>query len=155
MRTVMAALLAMMVTGTAWAVDPAEKLADPVAEARAEQVGKGLRCLVCQSESIEDSNADLARDLRVIVRERVSAGDSNQQIIDYVVSRYGDYVLLKPPFKTTTLVLWLGPLGILALGLALAVSVFRRRAASDNADAELSEAETKRLKALIDKDSSS
>ena len=137
--------------GPARAVDPAEKLADPQAEARAEELGKGLRCLVCQSESIEESNADLARDLRVIVRERVTAGDSDKQIIDYVVSRYGDYVLLNPPFKASTLVLWLGPLVILLLAVGMAVPVFRRRSA-EQAEEELSEAEQAHLKALMKKD---
>jgi len=153
MKTLFGCLIVVLVmVGTAWAVNPSEKLADPVAEARAEEVGKGLRCLVCQSESIEESDADLARDLRTIVRERVVAGDSNQQILDYVVSRYGDYVLLKPPFKSTTLVLWMGPLVLLGIGILLAFSVFRRRQKIE--PDLLSEDESRRLKSLIEKDKS-
>lgn len=143
-------LALFLMTGTAWAVNPSEKLPDAAAEARAEDVGKGLRCLVCQSESIEESDADLARDLRAIVRERIVAGDTNQQIIDFVVARYGDYVLLNPPFKATTYVLWLGPAVLLVIGLLMAMSVFRRRPppTADDLNAE----ELKRLKTLIEKD---
>ena len=151
MKNLALLLVALMVWGTAWAVEPDEKLTDPQAEARAEEVGKGLRCLVCQSESIEESQADLARDLRVIVRERIKSGDSNQQVVDYVVSRYGDYVLLKPPFKVSTLVLWLGPLLILLLAVGLAVPVFKRRAA-ESGDGELSPEEQERLRDLLKKD---
>lgn len=115
------------------AADPSEMLSDPAAEARAERIGKGLRCLVCQSESIEESNADLARDLRTIVRERVKAGDTDRQIRDYVVARYGDYVLLEPPFKASTVVLWVGPFILLALALGIAATVFRRRQAQSTA----------------------
>jgi cytochrome c-type biogenesis protein CcmH len=151
MRILLGILTALfLATSAAWAVDPSEMLSDPKAEARAEEVGKGLRCLVCQSESIEESNADLARDLRVIVRERITAGDSNSQVIDYVVSRYGDYVLLNPPFKMGTLLLWLGPLAFLGLGLMWAWSVFKKpeTAASD----PLTDEEAKQLKALVEKD---
>ena len=137
--------------GSAWAVDPSEMLSDKAAELRAEQLGKNLRCLVCQSESIEESNADLARDLRIIVRERIVAGDSNQQIIDYLVSRYGDYVLLRPPFKLTTWLLWLGPFLILGLGFGLARSVFGRRA-SPAPEQDLSIDEQQHLNKLIAKD---
>ena len=151
MKILLGILTALYLTiSVAWAVDPSEMLADPKAEARAEEVGKGLRCLVCQSESIEESNADLARDLRVIVRERITAGDSNSQVIDYVVSRYGDYVLLKPPFKLGTLVLWLGPLAFLGLGLMWAWSVFRKP--ESTASDALTDEETKQLKSLVEKD---
>jgi cytochrome c-type biogenesis protein CcmH len=151
MKSLIGGLLAiLLIIPIAWAVDPSEKLADSALEARAEELGKGLRCLVCQSESIEESNADLARDLRIIVREHIVAGDSNQQILDYVVSRYGDYVLLRPPFKPSTYLLWFGPLGILALGLGLAFSVFNRRRQPDSAT--LSAAEQKLVDDLIAKD---
>jgi cytochrome c-type biogenesis protein CcmH len=151
MRILLGILTAFCITSSlAWAVDPSEMLADPKAEARAEDVGRGLRCLVCQSESIEESNADLARDLRVIVRERITAGDSNSQVIDYVVSRYGDYVLLKPPFKMGTLLLWLGPLAFLGLGLMWAWSVFRKPETSESDI--LTDEEAKHLKALVEKD---
>ncbi len=114
-------------TAPAWAVNPDEVLSDPVLEARAREISKGLRCLVCQNQSIDDSDADLAKDLRIIVRERLTAGDSDAQVIDFVVSRYGDYVLLKPPFKLATLVLWLGPAAIAGTGLIAVVMFFRRR----------------------------
>jgi cytochrome c-type biogenesis protein CcmH len=122
---------AVLIVISAWAspslaVNPDEVLADPVLESRARVISKGLRCLVCQNQSIDDSDADLAKDLRLLVRERLSAGDSNESVIQFVVSRYGDFVLLKPPFKMSTLVLWLGPLAII-LGSLMAVFVFFRR----------------------------
>ncbi len=144
------ALLGIVVlTAPALAADPAEMLSDPKLEARAEAVGSGLRCLVCQSESIENSNADLARDLRVIVRERVVAGDSDDQIRAFLVARYGDYVLLRPPFKATTLVLWAGPFALLAAGLVVAFGVFRRRNRAIPAPTTLSPEERRRLDALL------
>ena len=114
------ASLALLLAGgsVAWAIsDPAEALPDPRQEARAEAIGRQLRCLVCQNESIEDSGADLARDLRHIVRQRVAAGDSDAQVVDWVVARYGDFVRLRPPFEWQTVLLWGSPL------LALAGSV--------------------------------
>lgn len=134
-----------------WAADPNEMLSDPVLEKRARDLGKNLRCLVCQNESIEDSNADLARDLRVIVRERVVSGDSDRDVLDFVVARYGDYVLLKPPFKAETIVLWVGPF-ILFLGGVLAAFAFYRRRPSDTSTARtapLSADEKRRLDALL------
>jgi len=151
MRAFLIAMAAtLLVTATAWAVDPSEMLADPKLEARAESVGKGLRCLVCQSESIEESSADLAHDLRVIVRERIKSGDTDQQVVDYVHSRYGDYVLLNPPFKPYTLVLWIGPLVFLILGLLWARTVFGKSSAAE--PESLSEDESKRLKSMVEKD---
>ncbi len=114
----------------AWAVNPKEMLADPVLEKRAREISKGLRCLVCQNQSIDDSDADLAKDLRIIVRERLVAGDSDSAVVDFVVARYGDFVLLKPPFKGTTLVLWLGPAAIAGFALMAAVLFFRRSRAA-------------------------
>ena len=108
------------------AVNPSEVLVDPALEARARHISKGLRCLVCQNQSIDDSDASLAKDLRVLVRERITAGDSNDQVEAYVVSRYGDFVLLKPPFNMTTLVLWLSPLLFIVCG-TIAIIVFFRR----------------------------
>ncbi|MBF0249903.1 MAG: cytochrome c-type biogenesis protein CcmH [Alphaproteobacteria bacterium] len=122
-----AALLAALPFAQAWAVEPHEILKDPTLEARAREVGKQLRCVVCQNQAIDDSNAELAGDMRVLVRERIQAGDSNQQVIDYMVDRYGDYVLLDPPFKARTLVLWIGPGVIALLGLGWLASYFRRR----------------------------
>ena len=124
-------LFAVLVTWMALAplpsvsVEPGERLKDPILEARARDISKGLRCLVCQNQSIDDSDASLARDLRVLVRERLTAGESDDQVIAYV-TRYGDYVLLEPPLKPTTYLLWFGPVGIFLVGGA-AVFVFLRR----------------------------
>jgi cytochrome c-type biogenesis protein CcmH len=122
-----ALMLAVFVPQFAGAVEPNEILKDPVLEMRAREVGKELRCVVCQNQSIDDSNAELAGDMRVLVRDRITAGDTNQQVIDYMVDRYGDYVLLDPPFKAATLVLWIGPAVIAGLGLLWVVLLFRRR----------------------------
>lgn len=109
-RLLRAAMLALVVwSSPSLALDPKEKLPDPALEARAREVAKDLRCLVCRNESIDDSNADLARDLRRLVRERLVAGDSNDAVLSFVVARYGDYVLLQPPVKPSTWVLWFGP----------------------------------------------
>ena len=110
MRLSFMVLVYVLFTMSAVAVEPREMLNDPSAEARAREISKLLRCVVCQNQSIDDSDASLARDLRILVRERIFSGDSDQEVIDYVVSRYGDFVLLKPPLKTTTLFLWGVPL---------------------------------------------
>jgi len=123
----LASLLGFLWTAPAWAVNPDEMLADPLLEKRAREISKVLRCLVCQNQSIDDSDADLAKDLRIIVRQRLTAGDSDGAVIDYVVARYGDFVLLKPPFKGTTLVLWLGPAVIGGLGLWAMIGFLRRQ----------------------------
>ncbi len=112
------------------AVEPDEILSDPALEARARTISKQLRCLVCQNQSIDDSNADLARDLRILVRRRLTAGASDAAVIGFIVERYGDFVLLRPPFKAGTLVLWLGPPALLVLGAAAVVLYFRRRRAA-------------------------
>ncbi|MBI2584381.1 MAG: cytochrome c-type biogenesis protein CcmH [Rhodospirillales bacterium] len=101
-------------------------LKDPLLEKRAREISKGLRCLVCQNQSIDDSDADLAKDLRVIVRERLKAGDSDGDVVEFVVARYGDFVLLKPPFKGATLVLWIGPALIALGGIAAMIAYLRR-----------------------------
>ena len=116
------------------AVQPDEMLADPALEARARDVSRELRCVVCQNESIDESNAELAHDLRVLVRERIAAGDSNRQVIDYVVSRYGDFVLLRPPLKAETWALWFGPAVVLAIGI-LVLAIYLRRWANAGAGA--------------------
>jgi len=126
-----ALMLAVFAPLSVEAVEPNEILRDPALEARAREVGKDLRCVVCQNQSIDDSNAELAGDMRVLVRERIMAGDSNTEVLDYMVDRYGDYVLLDPPFKMATLVLWIGPGVIAALGLFWVAMLFRRRKASD------------------------
>jgi cytochrome c-type biogenesis protein CcmH len=113
----------------AFAVDsPAEMLPDHAQEVRAEEIGRQLRCLVCQNESIEDSGADLAKDLRKIVRQRVVAGDTDKQVVDWMVARYGTFVMLKPPFNWITAALWLSPVIALLLGGFAAFAARRRRA---------------------------
>lgn len=149
-RWALALLLGLGVAAPAWAVDPSEMLKDPALEARAQHLGKELRCLVCQSESIEDSNADLAKDLRIIVRERIAKGETDEQVKTFVVDRYGDYVLLKPPFKASTLVLWVGPFLFFLAGLVAVVAFYRRRGTSAPAQpAPLSAEEQRRLDALL------
>jgi cytochrome c-type biogenesis protein CcmH len=125
-----ALLLAVTMVAPAHAVsDPDEMLPNPAQEARAEQVGRQLRCLVCQNESIEDSGADLAKDLRHIVRQRVEAGDSDQQIMDWMVARYGNFVRLSPPFNALTALLWASPLVAVLIGFGLAFAARRTKPA--------------------------
>lgn len=138
---------------SAHAVQPDEVMTDPAQEVRARDLSRGLRCMVCQNQSIDDSSAPLARDLRLLVRERIAAGDSNQQVLDFLVARYGDYVLLKPPFETSTLPLWLlTPLLLAGGGLAL-WGYSRRRSkavkAAQDAPPRLSEEEEARLAKLV------
>jgi cytochrome c-type biogenesis protein CcmH len=140
-------LTAVLMPLPAPAVEPREMLQDPILEARARDISKHLRCLVCQNQSIDDSDADLAHDLRVLVRERLKQGDSNQQVIDYITARYGDFVLLKPPFEPATWLLWFGPAAILLLGAAGIVAIRRRRAAAP--PPELSAEERRRLADLL------
>ncbi len=140
-------LLAALAPGAA-AVEPGEILDDPALERRAREISKELRCLVCQNQSIDDSSADLARDLRVIVRERLVAGESDRQVIAFVTERYGDFVLLRPPFKPTTWLLWGGPAAIIVLGAFAVVLSFRRRARAGTAEAPLSDEEKQRLARL-------
>jgi len=121
-----------------------------VLEERAREISKELRCLVCQNQSIDDSNAGLARDLRALVRERLLAGDSDSQVTDYVVARYGDFVLLRPPFKASTYALWLGPGVILLLGLIWAGAYMRRQPRETAEVIPLDDAERQRLKSLLD-----
>jgi cytochrome c-type biogenesis protein CcmH len=131
----------------AYAVRPDEMLADPALEARARDISRDLRCLVCRNQSIDDSDADLAHDLRVLVRERVTAGDSNEQVIGFVRARYGDFVLLRPPFAIGTALLWGGPLLVLLLG-GLAIARFYRRR-DEAVPPPLSPEERQRLSALL------
>ena len=146
MRRAGLVLLALLLSGPAYAVsDPAEMLANPAQEARAEQIGRQLRCLVCQNESIEDSGADLAKDLRGIVRQRVSAGDTDTQITAWMVDRYGNFVRLSPPFNAMTAVLWLSPVLAVLVGLGFAWVGRRGRV---SLPAPLSDAERRRLAEL-------
>lgn len=145
--------LALLLSGAAlpsqaWAVQPSEMLQDPAQEARAREVSKGLRCVVCQNESIDESNAEIAHDMRVLVRERVVAGDTNEQIIEYMRSRYGDYVLLKPRFTTGTLILWGGPFALLVIGGLIVVSRVRQGGRATAASAALSAEEQAALAAF-------
>jgi cytochrome c-type biogenesis protein CcmH len=133
---------------TAHAVRPDEMLADPVLEARARDIGKELRCLVCRNQSIDDSEADLAHDLRVLVRQRLAAGDSDQQVVDYIVSRYGDFVLLKPPFKLDTWLLWAGPALVLLAGI-WGLGRYMRRQAGITGPPPLSTDEERRLAHIL------
>lgn len=123
----LAMALAVAPSGPAVAVQPDEMLDDPVLETRAREISAGIRCLVCQNESIDSSNADLARDLRILIRERLVAGDSDQEVRDFLVARYGDFVLLNPPVKPRTWLLWFGPAAFLLLGAAGVLIYFRNR----------------------------
>jgi len=135
--------------GAAIAVEPDEVLSDPALEARARSLSSELRCMVCQNQSIDDSNAPLARDLRILVRERISAGDSNSEVIDFLVVRYGDFILLKPPFNWSTAVLWIAPPAVLVIGGIVAFGLSRRR--RPGADSQpLDDAEKRRLATLVD-----
>jgi len=126
-RPVLLALL-LLLSPSAVAVQPDEMLADPTLEARARDISGGLRCLVCQNQSIDDSDAPLARDLRLLVRERLQEGDSDDEVRGYLVARYGDFILLKPPFEMATLLLWLTPVVVLVGGGFIAFIWTRRRA---------------------------
>lgn len=136
------------------AVQPDEVLDDPVLEERARDLSAEIRCLVCQNESIDASNAQLARDLRILVRERLVAGDTDQQVLDFLVARYGDYVLLRPPVKGTTALLWFGPIVVLLLaGGIIAVRTRASRSRPSSAPIALSDEEKARVEALLKADS--
>lgn len=124
---ILALLLALLSAPAQAALDASEMLADPALEARARALAKGLRCVVCQNQSIDDSGADLARDLRRSLRARLLAGDSDEEAIGYLTKRYGDYVLLEPPLKPATWALWFAPAGFAIVALLLALRYFRRR----------------------------
>jgi cytochrome c-type biogenesis protein CcmH len=145
-----ALLLALLAPTLASAVTPDEMLKDPALEARARHLSQELRCMVCQNQDIDDSEAPLAHDLRVLVRQRLEAGDSDQQVLDYLVARYGEFVLLRPRFEMHTLLLWgLPPLALIAgtVGLFLAM---RRRRSADTDPEQLSTAEQRRLATLVE-----
>jgi cytochrome c-type biogenesis protein CcmH len=150
-------LLILMSGAPAWAVQPDEVLPDPALEARARAISKELRCMVCQNESIDDSEAPLAHDLRVLVRERLKAGDSNAQVLDFLVARYGEFVLLRPRLSWHTAALWGLPPGLLLVGIAMLFVALRRRdgAVSGGEPANLSPAEEARLAELLRREGSS
>ena len=134
-----------------WAVQPDEILADRALETRARELSRELRCMVCQNQSIDDSDAPLARDLRILVRERLQAGDSDRQVLDFLVARYGEFVLLKPRFTWHTALLWLAPIFILLAGFVAIGSALRRRRAAPAAAPPLVGEEERRLKEILDK----
>ena len=149
MRIIAVVILALgAALSSGLAVEPDELLDDPALEARAQAIGARLRCVVCQSQSIEESNAPLAKDLRLLVRERLLKGDSDAEIFDYVVARYGEYVLLKPRFEATTIVLWLFPAFALALGGVMAFALLRSQAGA--APVAISPEEAEELRRLTE-----
>jgi cytochrome c-type biogenesis protein CcmH len=153
MRSFLLAVVLGLAAGLAVAVEPRERLADPALEARARALGSELRCLVCQNQSIDDSNADLAHDLRVLIRERLSAGDSDSQVLQFMVRRYGDFILLNPPVRADTYLLWFGPFAVLALGaFGAALYLRRNRGAPEQAPTPLSADERRRLERLLAED---
>jgi cytochrome c-type biogenesis protein CcmH len=146
-------LLSLMALSPAIAVGPDEVLSDAALEARARALSKELRCMVCQNQSIDDSDAPLARDLRILVRERLQAGESDQQVINFLVARYGEFVLLRPRFSWHTALLWLGPAAVLLIG-ACGLFVLARRGRTDSERAtaareKLTPAETARLSEIL------
>ncbi|WP_206051195.1 cytochrome c-type biogenesis protein [Neorhizobium sp. T7_12] len=142
--------MALLAPLPAFAVNPDEVLSNPVLEQRARNLSAQLRCMVCQNQSIDDSNAELARDLRVLVRERLANGDTDDQVIDYVVSRYGEFVLLKPRLSAKTIILWATPVLLLLVG-GVAILVFVRTRPSQRAVAALSAEEQARIEELLKK----
>jgi cytochrome c-type biogenesis protein CcmH len=144
-------LIALLTSAPSWAVQPDEVLSDPALEARARAISKELRCMVCQNESIDDSDAPLAHDLRVLVRERLKAGDSDQQIVNFLVSRYGEFVLLRPPLSWHTAALWGTPPALVLLGIIMIVVLERRRrkSSAQTAPVSLTAAEEARLAEIL------
>lgn len=145
------ALILCMIAAPLWAVQPDEILEDPGLEARARALSAELRCLVCRNESIDESNAPLARDLRLLVRERLVAGGSDAEVMEFVVARFGEYVLLKPQATGANLILWLAGPAMLVIGVGLGLAFLRRRASSEAVtEAALSEDEKARLKQILE-----
>ncbi|MEQ8396627.1 cytochrome c-type biogenesis protein [Thalassobaculum sp.] len=155
MIRMLALALALLAGVPALAVQPDEVLGDPALEARARELSAVVRCLVCQNQSIDDSNADLARDLRKLVRERLQAGDGDQQVLDFLVARYGPFVLLEPPRTRSTWLLWYGPFALLGLGAAGVAVAAMVRARRSSVPEPLSPEERSRLDALLSDDAAS
>ncbi len=152
-RALIALLAVAALAGPARAVLPSEQLADPKLEARARAIGAQLRCLVCQNQSIDDSDAVLASDLRVILRERLVAGDTDKQAVNYIVQRYGHYVLLNPPFESQTLLLWLGPVLVLVVGGVWVGLMARKTATAPQPSPALTPEEHEQLRRRLDAES--
>ncbi len=146
-----AVLFALIAPQISHAVTPDEILKDPVLEARARTLSRELRCMVCQNQSIDDSEAPLAKDLRILVRERLTNGDSDKQVLDFLVSRYGEFVLLKPPLQPQTLLLWAVSPAVLLIGIVALFMMARRRKAAIPPPAPLSDAEQRKLATLVDR----
>lgn len=146
-----AVLFLLLLAGPAGAVEPDEMLADPVLEARARDLSKELRCLICRNETIDDSHATIARDLRLLLRERIASGDTDAQAVAFIVDRYGEYVLLNPTTGGANLILWLAGPGLLLLGGAVAVGYTRRRGRAGEGAADLTGDEQARLQELLDR----
>lgn len=150
MKRLILALALVLMAGPVAAVQPDEVLDDPALEARARALSTGLRCLVCRNESIDESNADLARDLRILLRERLVAGDTDAEAVAYLVDRYGEYILLNPPARGSTLILWIaGPAMLAGAGVVALVYLRRRRATRDAQGEALSPEEEARLKEIL------
>src|SRR5499433_4595734 len=150
MRWLCLVVLSLAIVSSAIALQPDEVLSDATLEARARSLSKELRCMVCQNQSIDDSDAPLARDLRILVRERLQAGDSDQQVINFLVARYGEFVLLRPRFSWHTALLWFGPATILIIGAFGVLVLARRYRATRAAEQEtLTAAEADRLSEIL------
>lgn len=152
LRVAVAALLLALLPALASAVQPDEVLDDPVLEERARDISEGLRCLVCRNESIDESNAPLARDLRLLVRERLVEGDTDEEVVDFVVDRFGEYVLLNPTATGANLILWLAGPAMLVLATGIGVGyIAARRRSPEPVSENLSDAESRRLREILDK----
>ena len=153
MRVLLGLLMAAWTTAAALAVEPGERLDDPALEARARAISAELRCLVCQNQSLDDSSAELAHDLRMLIRERLKTGDSDEQVRQFLVRRYGDFILLKPPLQPDTYLLWFGPLALLLLGAAgVALYLRRRNRIAEGVPAPLTPEECRKLAKLLRED---
>ena len=149
-RPLLLAIALFLTAAPAFAVNPDEVLADPALEARARTLSAELRCMVCQNQSIDDSNAELAKDLRLLVRERIKDGDSDEEVLDYIVSRYGEFVLLKPRFNPKTVLLWGAPV-LLVLAGGLSLVIFARKRVGKPTGSKLTPEEQARLNELLKK----
>ncbi len=151
LRGALAGLMAVGVSTAALAVQPSEILKDPAMEAKAREISAELRCLVCQNQSIDDSDAPLAHDLRVLVRERLEAGDNEPQVLDFIVDRYGEFVLLRPRFSAKTYLLWIAPFLLMGAGVYMTYQLFRRGNRGEIVSpTPLSEGERDKLQRILD-----